>query len=189
MLNALPTKGNLVYEYNPFRNYRLTENKYYYKGSYYSKEEVESELGFEWASTKYVIHDNKHILLEEIKGDGNLKYDKETNEVIDTSDPNNPKSLVILEKYKWIDFNGTEVTDIELFEKGQLVDFDTNELQFSLENPVHIIPQYSYDGSVNLILNDGYNPPRLINSRFSATGRNTYEIVDRKGNNDTNIYD
>ena len=22
MLNALPTKGNLVYEYNPFRNYR-----------------------------------------------------------------------------------------------------------------------------------------------------------------------
>jgi hypothetical protein len=28
MLNALPSKGNLVYEYNPFRNYRLTENKY-----------------------------------------------------------------------------------------------------------------------------------------------------------------
>jgi hypothetical protein len=29
----------------------------------------------------------------------------------------------------------------------------------------------------------------MINSRFSATGKNTYEIVDRKGNNDTNIYD
>jgi hypothetical protein len=29
----------------------------------------------------------------------------------------------------------------------------------------------------------------MINTRFSATGRNTYEIVDRKGNNDTNIYD
>jgi hypothetical protein len=29
----------------------------------------------------------------------------------------------------------------------------------------------------------------MINSRFSATGRNTYEIIDRKGNNDTNIYD
>lgn len=192
MLNALPTKGNLVYEYNPFRNYRLTENKYYYKGSYYSKEEVESELGFEWDSTKYVIHDHKHILLKEIEEGryGFLKYDKETNEVIDKSDSNNPKSLVILEKEcKWIDSNKTKVNDIELFEKGQLVDFDTNELQFSLENPVHIIPQYSYDGSVNLILNDGYNPPRLINSRFSATGRNTYEIVDRKGNNDTNIYD
>jgi hypothetical protein len=33
------------------------------------------------------------------------------------------------------------------------------------------------------------NKPRLINSRFSATGKNTYEIIDRKGNNDTNIYD
>jgi hypothetical protein len=42
---------------------------------------------------------------------------------------------------------------------------------------------------VNLIINDGINIPRLINSRFSATGKNTYEIVDRKGNNDTNIYD
>jgi hypothetical protein len=29
----------------------------------------------------------------------------------------------------------------------------------------------------------------MINSRFSATGKNTYEVVDRKGNNDTNIYD
>ena len=27
---VMPTKGNLVYEYNPFRNYRLTEDKYYY---------------------------------------------------------------------------------------------------------------------------------------------------------------
>ena len=52
-----------------------------------------------------------------------------------------------------------------------------------------IIPQYSYDGSVNLILNDGLNEPKLINTRFSATGQNTYEIVDRKGNADTNIYD
>ncbi|MGM9531704.1 hypothetical protein [Intestinibacter sp.] len=78
---------------------------------------------------------------------------------------------------------------IEFHEKGELLDFNTDELSFSLKNPVHIIPQYSYDGSVNLILNDGINIPRLINSRFSATGKNTYEIIDRKGNNDTNIYD
>ena len=64
-----------------------------------------------------------------------------------------------------------------------------NELNFDLSNPVDIIPQYSYDNSVNLILNDGKNPPRLINSRFSAIGKNKYEIVDRKGDNDTNIYD
>lgn len=73
--------------------------------------------------------------------------------------------------------------------KGELCDFITDELNFDIEHPIHIIPQYSYDGSVNLIFNDGINQPRLINTRFSATGKNTYEIVDRKGNNDTNIYD
>ena len=46
MLNTLPTKGHLVYEYNPFRNYRLNENKYYYKGSYYTKNELEREFNF-----------------------------------------------------------------------------------------------------------------------------------------------
>jgi len=52
-----------------------------------------------------------------------------------------------------------------------------------------MIPQYSYDGSVNLMLTDGKNTPRLINSRFSTTGLNTYEVCDRKSNRDTNIYD
>jgi hypothetical protein len=44
MLNALPTKGRLVYEYNPFRNYRLTENKYLYKNNYYKLEELDKEF-------------------------------------------------------------------------------------------------------------------------------------------------
>jgi hypothetical protein len=78
--------------------------------------------------------------------------------------------------------------EITKFHPGSLVDFSTNELNFSLSHPVQIIPQYAYDGSVNLILSDGYSKPKLINSRLSATGKNTYEIVDRKGNNDTNIY-
>jgi len=37
------------------------------------------------------------------------------------------------------------------------MDFITDELKFDLEHPVNIIPQYSYDGSVNLIINDGFN--------------------------------
>jgi len=41
MTNKLPTKGNLVYEYNPFRNYRLSENKYLYKEAYYTLKELE----------------------------------------------------------------------------------------------------------------------------------------------------
>lgn len=92
-----------------------------------------------------------------------------------------------------VSIEGNITTDLPngwtLREAGELVDFITNELSFSLSHPVEILPQYSYDGSVNLILNDGLNIPRLINSRFTVTGRNTYKVVDRKGDNDTNIYD
>ena len=58
---------------------------------------------------------------------------------------------------------------------------------FDLEHPVDIEIQPSYDGSVNLILNDGLNIPRLINSRFSVLENGTWEIPKRRRNND-NIY-
>lgn len=64
-----------------------------------------------------------------------------------------------------------------------------SQLNFDLEHPVDIVCQKSYDGSVNLILNDNKNQPRLINTRFSARENNTYERVDRTGNTDTNLYD
>lgn len=72
---------------------------------------------------------------------------------------------------------------------GELTELDTDELNFSLQHPVEMLPQQSYDGSINLILNDNNNPPRLINSRFTVRENNTYERVDRKGENDTNLYD
>lgn len=77
----------------------------------------------------------------------------------------------------------------KLIPKGSLVDLDTDLLNFDLNHPVNIVTQPSYDGSVNLILNDGLNKPKLINNRFSPTGMDTYKIVDREGDNDTNIYD
>lgn len=161
MTKQLPTKGNLVYEYNPFRNYRLSSNKYYYNNDYYSLKEME---------------DNYNLFLYWINEDGKLeKWDGQSKPIGWATTENN--KIVISSESP------------ELYEKGQLIDFITDELSFSLDHPVHIIPQASYDGSVNLIINDGINLPRLINSRFSATGKNTYEIVDRKGNNDTNIYD
>ena len=141
LTNVLPTKGNLVYEYNPFRNYRLSQDMLEYKGEYYTQKQLQEQFG--------------------ITMDGN----------------------------KWKKGEKDVTEDVTLREKGELVDFITDELQFSIKSPVTVTPQYSYDGSVNLIINDGVNIPRMINSRFSATGRNTYEIVDRKGNNDTNIYD
>lgn len=72
--------------------------------------------------------------------------------------------------------------------KGELVDFSTNLLNFSLNNPVQIECQPSYDGTVNLILNDDLNPPRIINSRFTCLENNTYKIIERFKNNNTNIY-
>jgi hypothetical protein len=32
LAQALPSKGSLVYEYNPFRNYRLSQDMFEYKG-------------------------------------------------------------------------------------------------------------------------------------------------------------
>ena len=72
--------------------------------------------------------------------------------------------------------------------ENELSDFKTSELNFDLNHPVDILSQVSYDNSVNLILNDGKNPPKLINSRFTPLENNMYEIYDRSGLNDTNIY-
>lgn len=141
ILNTLPSSGNLVYEYNPFRNYRLQQNMYRYKNHLYTIEQLEEQFG-----------------------------------------------ITIIDNKEWKGVPSTE-TDPVLLEAGTLVDFETDELSFDLQHPVNILPQYSYDGSVNLIINDGKNQPRLINSRFTATGKNTYKIIDRQGNNDTNIYD
>ena len=66
--------------------------------------------------------------------------------------------------------------------------FNTKSLNFDVEHPLTIDCQKSYDGSVNLIFTDNKNIPRLINTRFSLYGDNEYELVDRSGDNDTNIY-
>lgn len=95
----------------------------------------------------------------------------------------------------WVDQRGNSISNYKLANEGTLwakagsvIDFETDKLNFDLEHPVDIQVQPSYDGSVNLILNDNKNIPRLINSRFSVKEKNTYEIVDRIGENDTNIY-
>lgn len=93
-----------------------------------------------------------------------------------------------------IDVYGNKKGNIDFDEKsiieaGSIVDLSTDKLNFSLNYPVTITCQSSYDGSVNLILNDNNNIPRLINSRFTVLPNNQYKIVDRVGNNDTNLYD
>ena len=75
---------------------------------------------------------------------------------------------------------------------GVPTDFVTQKenagLNFDLTHPVDIVCQPSYDGTVNLILNDNKNTPKLVNTRFSPLQNNTYQIVDRSGEHDTNIY-
>ena len=60
--------------------------------------------------------------------------------------------------------------------------------ELNIDEPLELTTEVAYDGSVNLIVNDRKNPPKLINSRFYLTDSNNYNIADRKGNLDTNIY-
>lgn len=172
LTKALPTKGNLVYEYNPLRNYRLSKNMYEYKNNIFSLEELETLYSIK---IEYFYEGNTYNNLDDLPLDNEPldQIQKIINQVQKTG--------------KWVGLPDQE--EPILREAGELVDFITNELTFSITNPVNIVPQASYDGSVNLVINDGLNIPRMINSRFSAKGKNTYEIIDRKGNNDTNIYD
>ena len=155
----VPTEGYIAWEYNPLRNYRLNENMYEKDGKYYTKQELKDILTS--ISTKQ------------------FSFKKESGEIFKDEELKN-------------EFGENVYNEFMLYtlkEPGELIDFITDELSFNLQHPVEILPQYSYDGSVNLILNDGLNIPRLINSRFTVTGKNTYKIIDRKGDNDTNIYD
>ena len=65
---------------------------------------------------------------------------------------------------------------------------DTNLFDFDFNHPVNIECQRSYDNSVNLILYDGKNAPKLINTRFSKSENGEFKIIDRTGDSDTNIY-
>ena len=58
----------------------------------------------------------------------------------------------------------------------------------NISQPLTINTEVSYDDSVNLIVTDDINPPKIINSRFYLTSSTEYRIADRHGNLDTNIY-
>ena len=73
-------------------------------------------------------------------------------------------------------------------ENNDIQDFDTDELDIDLNNPLNIECQPSYDGTVNLILNDDKNPPRIINTRFSKMEDNRYKVISRDQLEQTNLY-
>ena len=162
---VVPTEGYLAWEYNPLRNYRLNEDMYEKDGKFYTKD----ELGITPTDEENYQKDYKDYV-----------------KVLKAIPRDEAAISAAAAKLKTFE---DKVAGFTLREAGELVDFVTDQLSFNLQHPVELLPQYSYDGSVNLIMNDGLNIPRLINSRFTVTGRNTYKVIDRKGDNDTNIYD
>ena len=85
--------------------------------------------------------------------------------------------------------------DAQYDETGQailskdLTDFITKEIEVDLDNPLTIECQPSYDGTVNLIINDDKHPPRIINTRFTTLEDNRYRIINRNQKEQTNIYE
>ena len=162
-LNTLQQKGNLAYEYNPFYNYQTKENL------------------VETVKEKFLIPEGKAVDIRngKILIFENNKWKDQNKNIIDGD---------YVLSYEDVTTNLQEGTDYHKITKDSLIPLDTSQLNFDINHPVDIEIQPSYDGSVNLILNDDKNTPRLINSRFSPREKNTYEIVDRIGENDTNIY-
>lgn len=79
---------------------------------------------------------------------------------------------------------------LNLVDDQGLSDFSVSneDLKLDLNRNIDIEIQPSYDGSVNLILNDGVSRPRLVNSRFTVKEDSKFEVVDRSGSLDTNTY-
>lgn len=77
-------------------------------------------------------------------------------------------------------------------DNNQIIDFRTKNWSklgaFNINSPVNIEVQPSFDGSVNLIINNDSNKPTLINSRFSVEEGQLFTIPDHKGNRDSNLY-
>ena len=71
---------------------------------------------------------------------------------------------------------------------NSIANFNTTELSIDLNHPLNIECQPSYDGTVNLIINDDKNPPRIINSRFSKIEDNRFKIINRNQTEQTNLY-
>ena len=159
-LDTLRQKGYLAYEYNPFHNYQTDVDLSMVDGFLIPYGQAINPKNGELLTKKKVIQSGQVT---------EVWVDKRGN---------------IFSSGQIKEFDSSKI----YAKAGSLIDLDTDKLNFDIKHPVDITVQPSYDGSVNLILNDDKNIPRLINSRFSVREKNTYEIVDRIGENDTNIY-
>lgn len=71
---------------------------------------------------------------------------------------------------------------------GQIQDFISKHFKFTLQKAVSMVIEEDYDGTVNIVWTDGVNPMRIVNSRFTARDAGSYEVIDRDGAKDSNLY-
>ena len=98
--------------------------------------------------------------------------------------------ILDIEKYRQEgDLDDTYAPLKNLVDKdNSICDFNTDELSIDLNNPLSIECQPSYDGTVNLIINDDKNPPRIVNTRFTKIEDGRYRIINRNQKQQTNLY-
>lgn len=97
-----------------------------------------------------------------------------------------PEDGVIVYKYAPFQNLKTDLTNNE--NNLSALRISSQKAKLDINSKVDLLTESSYDGSVNLIINDRKNSIKLINSRFYLDSAYTYKIADRKGNVDTNIY-
>lgn len=177
--NIVSLKGPLVYDYNPLRVFKIdSPNIEYYNYSFK-----------DWISFQDLSSSNDTFIILSNTG----KYDTLIS---------NGKSLTILGEEVSVSYlqnnyvcNKNTIANFDkIAEKedrvkiGKIDNLDTPLLKFDITHPLTIDAQDSYDGTLNLIYNDSYSIPKLINTRFATIGDNKYQIIDREGQNDTNLY-
>jgi hypothetical protein len=91
--------------------------------------------------------------------------------------------------YEYNPFFNLQVANPEDIESGLApLTISSDKSGINITEPITLQTEVMYDDSVNLIITDEVNPLKMVNSRFYQTSTTTYEVADRKGNLDTNIY-
>lgn len=178
-LNASITslKGSLVYDYNPLRVFKIDSPNMQYSNYILNEWEALQDL---FSGTSYIILSNTG------------KYDTLVSDGNTLSILGEEVSIPYLKRNYLCNQDTIAIfkENIESGDKwvGKIDNLDTSLLNFDITRPLIIDAQDSYDGTVNLIYNDNYSIPKLINTRFAPIGDNKYQIIDREGQDDTNLY-
>lgn len=185
-LNAtiVTTKGNEMVLQNDTGNIKIP----------YGTDNVKLSEGFipigikEHQGVLYIVSYNPTTKFGEIGTYPSPDYSDLENNIIPVynSQDNVEKILSMLNTYQPL-YNGINTKDMSIIQPKSIKTLTSDFFNFDMNHSLEIEIQKSYDGSINLILNDGHNIPRLINTRFSVLGEGKCKIPKRRRNDD-NLY-